>query len=614
VHAAGAPWFTNATEAWGLGPSGLDLTGNRIIAADLDGDGYPDLVVHAVSSNRRESVGAATHLVRLLLNRPRPGGGRVFVDATQESGAFQVRGGSTTEYRSAQVAVAADVDNDGDLDLFSGTYADPTHPETDPGDRSEVLLNDGQARFTLAPLSDVHRAANLPSPTSGATFADVDRDGRIDLFVGFWYEEYGASYLGVQAELYQGAGDGTFQSITRPSGLLTANSGYADGYNHRPAYGVTSCDVDGDGAPDLMVSAYGRQWNLLYQNDGSGMNFWEVGQQSGYAGDDKRDYSDNQFFACYCTMHGTEADCQGVARPRTSCPNPADAYWSPRSDAQPWRLNGNTFATYCADLDGDGDMDLYNAEIRHWHIGDSSDTSELLRNDGAPGTIAFTRPGNDVTGMVWPHPTSDWNEGGLMAAGGDLDNDGREDVVVAASDYPDQFGLIFRQKPDHTFEEVGAAWGLHHACMSGLVVADLDRDGDLDVVAGASTARDCARIYSKNVVTLYENQLTPARRWLLVRLVGDGTTTNKSAIGARVTVTSGTERIVKELSGGYGHFGMQNDTVLFFGVGDCESLTSVEVRWPNRALDVQRFDAVVTNRFVELRQGDPAVHVVLPGG
>ena len=177
-------------------------------------------------------------------------------------------------------------------------------------------------------------------------------------------------------------------------------------------------------------------------------------------------YKDNQFFACYCTLHMADApDCAGVAKPRTSCPSPADAYWSPGSDDQPWRLNGNTFTTWCGDLDGDGVVDLYNAEIKHWHIGQSAAGSELLHGAHHDGTIAFTRPGNTASGMVGPHLSSDWNEGGLMAAGADLDGDGRKDMILATSDYPEDFGWVYHQKADHSFEEVGAQWGMHHACV-----------------------------------------------------------------------------------------------------------------------------------------------------
>jgi hypothetical protein len=613
VHAGAAPHFTDKTDDWNLGETGLAITGNRIEAMDLDGDGYPDLLVHAISSNQRETIRSRTALVHALMNRSRPGGGRQFVDATKESGIFQTRDGSTTQYRSAQLAIAGDVDNDGDLDIFSGTYVDPTNPKTDPGDRSEILLNDGTGHFTLAPISDPHPQATDRWPTTSATFTDVDRDGKLDLFVGFWYERYGFSDLGVQAQLYQGNGDGTFTTITDAAGLATDDSGFDAGTNHRPAYGVTSCDLNGDGAPELMVSAYGRQWNLLYQNDGKG-RFTEVGQASGYAGDDLRDYSDNQFFACYCTLHASEPDCAGVAKPLVQCPTPADAYWAPGSDDQPWRLNGNTFSTYCGDLDGDGDLDLYSAEIRHWHIGNSSDPSELLRSDGQNGAIHFTRPGNAQTGMSWPHPTSDWNEGGLMVGGADFDADGREDLYVAASDYPDQFGLVFHQKPDHTFEEVGAAWGIHHACASGLAIADFDRDGDLDVVVGSGTARDCSKVWKTNEVHLYENDASQSASWLLVRLVGDGKTANTTGIGARVTVSAGGETIVKELEGGYGHMAMQHDTLLYFGLGACSSVDSITVRWPDQALTTQTFSSVGAKRFVELRQGDATVHDVVLGG
>ncbi len=545
----------------------------------------------------------------VLMNRPNGSGGRTFIDATLDSGLFQVRGGgaTATQLRSANVASVGDVDNDGDLDVFSGTYVDPTNPTTDTGDRSEIMINDGTGHFTLAPISDPHPSPTDLWPTTSATMSDVDRDGKLDLFVGFWYQYYGQTYNGVQAQLYHGQGDGTFKAITSQVGLTTQTAGFAQGLNSRPAYGVTSCDVDGDGAPELMVSAYGREWNLLYQNDGTG-HFSEVGQASGYAADADLNYHDNQFFACYCTLHTSEADCAGVGAPLIVCPTPADADWAHGTDDQPWRLGGNNFSTYCGDIDGDGMMDIYTAGIHHWHIGESGDSSELLHNTTQAGVISFVRPGNANTGMVWPHPTSDWNEGGLMVAGGDLDNDGREDLIVAASDYPNQFGLVFHQKPDGTFEEVGEQWGLHHACMSGLTIADFDRDGDLDVVVGSGTARDCANIWKTNEVHFYENKGASAQKWIQMRLVGDGQATNKSAFGARVTLKAGGVTQTKERNGGYGHMGMMNDTVLSFGLGACSQADSVTIRWPNQALTTQSFANLTAGKLYELRQGDPQAH------
>ena len=154
--------YVDATADWNLSlDGGMGVVGNRISAADLDHDGYPDLVIHAITSNLRQSTeDGGRRLVWLLMNRARPDGGRMFVDATIDSGFFQIRGGSTTQLRSAQLAVFADIDNDGDLDGFSGTNTDPTTPATDPGDRSEVMINDGTGHFSLAAPSAPHPAAN----------------------------------------------------------------------------------------------------------------------------------------------------------------------------------------------------------------------------------------------------------------------------------------------------------------------------------------------------------------------------------------------------------------------------------------------------------------------
>src|SRR5439155_9480695 len=272
---------------------------------------YPDLVLEAVDWNlfpARPSTGA----VSVRMNRPRPdGSGRMFVDETDVSGLFVPREGSGL--RAAEFHIAADVDNDGDLDLFSGKYVSPD-PMQDTTDRSEIFLNDGAGHFAMAPISDPHPSNVTNWTLTTATFTDVDRDGNIDLFTAFWYVNYannvGAPW-GLQAQLYRGNGDGTFTTATRDAGLETYSGSVKSGKNHRPAYGVQACDLDGDGAPELMIAAYGRQWNLLYQNDGAG-SFAEIGRASGYAGDGIVGYGDNQFYRCYCAAHASDAYCAGA--------------------------------------------------------------------------------------------------------------------------------------------------------------------------------------------------------------------------------------------------------------------------------------------------------------
>lgn len=597
--------FVDTTDTWAL----EQVRGNRLTVADLDDDGYPDLVVHAVSSNVRQlqQPDGGARLVWQLMNRKGPDGLRRFVDETG-NGLFQTREGSETHWRAAHLAVFGDVDNDGDLDAFSGTYDDPS--KSDIGDRSELMLNDGKGHFSLAAPTPVRGGATERLPTTSATFTDADRDGKLDLFVGYFYEYYGRTYQGLQAQLLLGQGNGGFTKGTDSAGLTTTRGGFETFTNHRPAYGITSCDLDDDGAPELLVSAYGRQKNLLYRNDGRG-RFVDQSEASGFAGDSNVDFTDNENFKCWCTVNQSDPRCATVGRPGINCGSDPGSSWNDGVDDQPWRNNGNTFTTWCGDLTGDGKQDLYSAEIRHFWAGKASDGSELLKNESMGSGVRFTRPGNQTTGMGLPRVGPSWNEGGLMAAGGDLDNDGLQDLIVAASDYPDQFGVILQQQADGRFVDKADPFNLKHACMSGLAIADFDRDGDLDVIAGASTARDCAGLWKKgNEVKLYENQ-GPAGKSLLLRLRGNGTTTNRAAIGAKVTVKAGGKTIVREVGGGYGHFGMQNDLVVHVGVGACDGVDELTIRWPDAMGTTQKFERVPADgRLLEARQGEPALYRV----
>lgn len=603
VHASQAPThFTDASEAWGL----AGVLGGSVTAGDLNGDGFPDLIVHHGHANQRELIGGPDRYYRVLMNEPREGGGRTFVDRTAESGYGATPEGSTTEYRAAQTSILGDVDNDGDLDIFSGVWVEP--PQSPPTladlDRSRILLNDGSGHFQLAPDSDVQTPG--AKRLGGVTFVDADRDGSLDLFEGFWFE--GASYGIVNQKLLRGDRTGLFTDVSSEVGIATVA-------NRRPSFGVAACDLDDDGTPELIAGAYGRVPSILYESDAPN-HFADIGVASGYAYDDNLDYHDDQSYLCYCVNHQGDAYCDGAVPPSLSAASCNQVPpWQPGVSDQPERLAGNTFTTACSDLTGDGLLDLYKGQIVHWWAGQASDPPELLVQAGGSDGIRFDRPDRDAMGMALPHVGASWNEGGLYAAPGDIDNDGREDLIVGATDYPDQWGLYYHQKPDGTFEEIAEASGWHHPCAATPLLVDFDRDGDLDLIVASSQMREwcTAKWPDGPEVRLYESDASQHGHWLVLKLAGDGVSANSAGFGARVRVRShdeaGQETVqLKELGGGYGHGSMQPDTVLFFGLGGCGMVDSIEVTWPDQARTVDLHEDVAVDRVIELRQGDAEVH------
>lgn len=548
--------YVERTAEWGLSA----VHGGRYTTADLDGDGYPDLVATEIFANARDDLGADLRYHYVMMNRDDGQGGRTFVDETEASGLVHNREGSFgtshTQY------VFGDLDNDGDLDAVAGRAYDAGVDDA-TGDCTEAYLNDGQGHFTLtATASDICIPTGYP--TAGLSLTDADGDGVLDLWVTGWYLEYGYQEA-AQAHLYRGQGDGRFTDVTDDAGLKL-RSGRTDDYagtdDRRPAFGATACDLDGDLFPELLSTNYGRAWNHQWMNQGDG-TFVEAGQTSGFAADDNLDYSDNWFYACWCDAYGP---CD--PEPTVTCPA-ADyaSYWAPGVDDQAWRLGGNSFTTVCADMDNDGDNDLYTAEICHDWAGESSDPSQLLLNDGAG---SFTRVPNEDVGLARRRPRSGWNEGDIYAAPFDLDNDGWKDLLLVSTDYPDTQLWTFRQVAPGQFEELSSETGLDQAWPGGVAIADFDRDGDLDVVTGSSTARS-GTPWDGRWAHLYENTL-PASNWVQVAGL---------PVGSRVEVQVGELTQVQEVSGGYGTYGIQNDVVLHFGLGEACMIDRITASTPD---------------------------------
>ncbi|MCB9680944.1 MAG: CRTAC1 family protein [Alphaproteobacteria bacterium] len=598
--ASGTPWsFQERSQAWGLDGA----HGTRLSAADLDGDGYPDLVAMEGDAFGRDSFDDDQRFHFVLMNRPTSDGGRTFVDATIDSGLFAPRDADPSQFgRAGQLAVFGDLDGDGDVDALVGQFYDRLLVDrgtVDPGDRTEVMLNDGTGHFTFAPTSDVTVPRGYA--TTGASLVDVDRDGILDVWITGWYVTYG-ELEAHQDELFRGVGDGTFTRVTEGSGLemIKGRDGqdWIDGAARRPGMGATACDLDGDGREDLLATNYGRSWNQqwMQQEDGT---FVDVARTSGFSDDGDLTYDDNAFYRCWCAVNGCTPD-PGPS-PLADCAANA-ASWTPGWDDQPHRLAGNSFSTVCADVDDDGDMDLLTAEITHWWAGEGSDATELLLNDG---TGRFSRPGIQRTGLARTWPSASWDQGDLFAAMADLDNDGDKDLLVASTDYPDTRLFTWRHDDGVRFTEVGPDVGLDQPWPASLAIADFDLDGDLDVVSGSSTTRT-GTPWTSHELHLYENQLDGGNA---LRLRLHGKDANTSGIGARVQVTTGDRTTTWRLDGGQGHMAMQHDLALHVGLGEACTADDVVVTWPDGTVDhypgVRGGYAVTLKEGGGARYGDP---------
>ena len=603
-RAAMMPAFRVDDAAWGLD----GVIGKRLATADLDNDGYADLVLWNDVVNTRSNLDATPPVlnVRVLMNRPREGGsGRRFVDATRASNFLAIRGGGYG--REVQAVAFADVDNDGDLDAYTGTM--PTAmpamgQQPDPGDRGTVLLNDGHGVFALGPESDATPSRDSFPQTIGAVFADQDLDGRVDLFVGYHSDVFGLP-IGQQSQLFRGDGAGGFTDVTDDVGLTldTSTASLLTVTNNRPLYGLSACDVNNDRRPDMIGAAYGRQYNLLLTSDGA--RYRDDSVRSNVGADDNQDYSDNLSYRCYCQANAGRCPSTVPAPPAGFCPGRG---WRAGTDDRPWRNNGNSFSIACGDIDNDGDLDLYTGEIAHADVGASSDRAQLLVNDTMEGMPArFTRVARASNGLAIPLARSA-DEGVLSNAIFDFDNDGRQDIWAGGSDYPGNRGWLYQQGADGRFTEVSMRAGIVHACPVGLALADFDNDGDMDVVLATSLARSCSTDWmGRAVVRLYENVGTAAN-WTSIRLVGRGEGgANRAGIGARVRVTAGGVTQTRELQGNWGLAGLSTELVAHVGLGANCVIERLEVRWPDAAGSTETFTDIPANYRLELRQGEGRV-------
>ena len=291
---------------------------------DIDNDGDQDLYI--VKGGRYE-----IEANRLLINE----NGR-FVDATRKAGV----GSKEFTYSAA----FADVDNDGFLDLYLANYG--------VGAKNILYRNNGDSTFT--DITDTAGVGDRSWSWSGV-FSDLNSDGYQDLYV------VNGRYPGGEPNhLYMNNGDGTFRDASRDSGADDGNWGL----------GAATADVDNDGDFDLFVSNYVGP-NKLYLNDGTG-NFTDVSEASGLAdegwgkGPSFGDVDHDGDMDLY------EGDCKLANKLYL---NDGSGVFTDVADQNPVLKNETvrTKGTAFADIDNDGDLDLY---VVNWGV-----SNRLYRND-----------------------------------------------------------------------------------------------------------------------------------------------------------------------------------------------------------------------------------------
>jgi hypothetical protein len=229
------------------------------------------------------------------------------------------------------------------------------------------------------------------------------------------------------------------------------------------------------------------------------------------------------------------------------------------------------------DVNGDGRMDIVKTNF-------IEETPTVYQNHG---DMFFT----DATVDFGLAVNSDCVGWGVVA--GDFDHDGWPDLAMANGHIYPELGPAYPE-PKSLYWNAGGVFvaarrsGLEMPRVSrGMASGDLNHDGTLELVVSNMNG----------IPSVYINQ-GPKERALIIRL--EGVKSNRSAIGARVVITSGSRTQTREVQSG-GSYASQNDLALHFGLGAADTVDSVEIAWPSGLKE--RYSNVGTNQTIYLKEG-----------
>jgi hypothetical protein len=562
--------FTDMTEAAGIrfrhnnGAAGKKLLpetmGSGVAFLDYDNDGRQDLLfVNCCAWPGHEDGRQPAPTLTLYRNR----GDGTFEDVTRAVGLLDVT-------LFGMGVTVGDYDNDGWPDLFITGVGGNRLFHNERGRRfvdvTEKAGVGGPGGWPEAPNGDFLRQEKPLVFSTSAAFLDYDGDGWLDLFVCnyvTWSPAFDLShdfklngvrtygpprgFEGAQCLLYRNRGDGTFEDVSARAGIHQVTE---EGRPVAKALGVVACDLDDDGWPDILV-ANDTVRNFLFHNvsDGQGGRYFkESGVDAGFA-----------FAAGGSARAGMGIDW-GEYRPGRFAVVIGNFADEPNSFL---RLDKRRQLWFSESVTGEGIAERSRAVLKFglfFFDYDLDGRQDLLTCNGhiAP-EISQAQPGQTYEQPVQLF----WNAG---AKTGFL-------PVTAEQAGPDLFRPL-----------VGR----------GCAFADINGDGYLDIVLTENNGP----------ARLLRNEGGNGNNWVRLVLEGNGADSNRSAIGAQVTVEAGRWVQRREVVSGRGYLS-QSELPLTFGLGRAGKVDRVTIRWPGKNAGKQVLTNLEVNRPHVIRQPAP---------
>lgn len=451
----------------------------------------------------------------------------------------------TNASESAQVDVdglhhataVADFNGDGWPDIYAATKQGP----------NKLFLNTGGMHFEEVAMQ---AGVNDPGNSNAALWGDFNNDGWPDLITG--------NYLDAN-RLFLNNGNGTFEDAT-------------DDYNfgnEGPCRSLHAADYDGDGWLDVYVVNMNSH-NAMYRNMG-GQSFQNVTFPSGtedtgigmgcvfFDSDNDGDQD------LYVTHDGNQVN--------KFFQNNGDGTFSENAVEVGLDYQGNCMGVDVADINNDGWLDIYITNLY---------PSELFLNDGdGTYTAIGESAGVDDSGMTWGCVWFDY----------DLDSEWDLYVVndFAFAPTPNH---LYHGNGDLTFDLVSEGDPVleHNHSDYGLAQGDFDRDGDVDLAIATTGSA------SQPGFQILENQNSSGH---YIRFELEGTSSNRSAVGARVEIHFNGQTRMDEINCGQGYSGASS-LVAHFGLADATQVDSMNIRWPSGIESTHgTFDADSTYKIIE---------------